>query len=198
MGAIAVFDAVNGVEPQSETVWRQANKYKVPRICFINKMDRVGADFYYSVETIKTKLGATPVPVQLPIGAEDKFQGIIDLVEEKAIYWVDDVGDKMEIRDIPDSLKDDAKTWRDRLIEKACEANDQLMDKYLGGEEISKDEMRKGLRLGCLSMQLVPVFCGSAFKNKGCASHCSMVLVAYLPSPLDRPPVERSKIRARA
>src|SRR5262249_49744987 len=149
-GAIAVYDGVNGVEPQSETVWRQANKYHVPRICFINKMDRVGADFFYSVETIQSKLGGTPVPVQIPIGAADAFQGVIDLIEEKALVWADDKGEKFETREIPENLQSDAKMWRDRMIEKACENDEALMDKYLNGEEISKEEIRKGLRAGCL------------------------------------------------
>ena len=188
-GAIAVFDGVNGVEPQSETVWRQANKYKVPRICFVNKMDRVGADFFFSVETIQTKLAATPVPVQIPMGAEDGFQGAVDLVEEKALIWKDDSGEKFEIRDIPDDLAVMATTWRERMIESACENDEKLMDKYLNGEEISKDEIRKGLRAGCLSLQITPVFCGSAFKKKGVQPLLDGV-VAYLPSPLDVPPVE--------
>lgn len=187
-GAVAVFDGVSGVEPQSETVWRQANKYKVPRICFVNKMDRVGADFSYSVNTIKEKLAANPVPVQIPIGAEDTFQGVIDLVEEKAIYWNDDNGEKMELREIPENLADDARSAREAMIEKACENDDVLMDKYLNGESLSKDEIRRGLREGCLKLQLTPVFCGSAFKKKGVQPLLDGV-VAFLPSPLDVPPI---------
>jgi elongation factor G len=188
-GAIAVYDGVNGVEPQSETVWRQANKYKVPRICFINKMDRVGADFFYSVDTVKTKLGGNAVPVQIPIGAEDSFQGVIDLIEQKALIWTNDLGDKFDVSDIPADLADDARLWRERMIEKACECDDTLMDKYLGGEALTNDEIRRGLRKGCLNLQLTPVFCGSAFKKKGVQPLLDGV-VAFLPSPLDVPAVE--------
>jgi elongation factor G len=188
-GAIAVYDGVNGVEPQSETVWRQATKYKVPRICFINKMDRVGADFFYSSETIKTKLGGNPVPIQIPIGAEDTFRGMIDLVEQKALIWSDDSGEKFDVQEIPADLKDDAHTWRERMIEKICEADEKLMDKYLSGEALTNDEIRNGLRKGCLSLQLSPVLCGSAFKKKGVQPLLDAV-VAYLPSPLDVPAVE--------
>jgi elongation factor G len=188
-GAIAVFDGVSGVEPQSETVWRQANKYKVPRICFINKMDRVGADFYFSNQTIKDKLGGNPVPVQIPIGAEDTFQGVIDLVQMKAYYWSEDSGEKFEIKEIPDKFMSDAKIWRERMIEKSCENDDNLMNKYLEGKELSIEELKMGLRKGCLNLQITPVFCGSAFKKKGVQPLLDGV-IDYLPSPLDVPAVE--------
>lgn len=188
-GAIAVYDGVSGVEPQSETVWRQANKYKVPRICFINKMDRVGADFFYSVETIKTKLGGNPVPVQIPVGAEDGFRGVVDLIEQKAYLWSDDTGEKFDVTDVPADLASDTQTWRERMIEKACEADETLMDKYLNGETISNDEIRLGLRKGCLNLQIAPVFCGSAFKKKAVQPLLDGV-VAFLPSPLEVPAVE--------
>ncbi|HMN68143.1 MAG TPA: elongation factor G [Bdellovibrionales bacterium] len=188
-GAVAVFDGVNGVEPQSETVWRQANKYKVPRICFINKMDRVGADFEMSVDTIKEKLGARPVPVQFPIGAEDNFKGVVDLIENKAQIWKDDLGEKIELTDVPDDLASTVAVYREILLEAACELEDELMNKYLGGEVLTPDEIRRGLRKATLALAVNPVFCGSAFKNKGVQPLLDGVL-AFLPSPLDVPPVE--------
>jgi elongation factor G len=188
-GAIAVFDGVNGVEPQSETVWRQANKYKVPRICFINKMDRVGADFEMSVETIREKLGARPVPVQLPVGSEDAFQGIIDLIENKALVWKDDLGEKIAEMPVPDDLQPRVDYLREQMIEAAAEQDDALMEKYLGGETLTTDEIRRGLRKGTLSLALTPVFCGSAFKKKGVQPMLDGV-IHFLPSPLDIPPVE--------
>ena len=188
-GAVAVFDGVNGVEPQSETVWRQADKYRVPRICFINKMDRVGADFEMSVGTIRERLGARPVPVQWPIGAEDKFRGVVDLVENKALVWADDTGEKFQIVDVPEELKERVAQLREQMIETACEQDDGLMNKYLGGEELSVAEIKSGLRKGTLSLSLTPVFCGSAFKNKGVQPLLDGVL-DYLPNPLDLPPVE--------
>ncbi len=188
-GAVAVFDGVNGVEPQSETVWRQANKYKVPRICFINKMDRVGADFEMSVGTIKDKLGARPIPVQYPIGSEERFQGVVDLIENKALLWKDDLGEKIDIVDVPDDLASKIAHLREQMVEAACEMDDVLMEKYLGGEELSPDEIRRGLRKATLGLSINPVFCGSAFKKKGVQPLLDGVL-AYLPSPLDVPPVE--------
>jgi elongation factor G len=188
-GAVAVFDGVSGVEPQSETVWRQANKYKVPRLCFINKMDRVGADFFHSVDTIREKLAAVPVPVQIPIGAEDTFEGVIDLIEQKALYFPDTHGEKVDAQEIPEKYKTEAATWRERMVEKACENDEKLMDKYLNGEEISNDEIRRGLRAGCLSLAINPTFCGSAFKKKGVQPLLDGV-VAFLPSPLDVRAVE--------
>jgi elongation factor G len=187
-GAVAVFDGVNGVEPQSETVWRQANKYKVPRICFINKMDRVGADFEMSVETIREKLGARPVPVQLPIGAEDNFQGVIDLIENKALVWRDDLGEKIEELPVPGDLEPRVKYLREQMIEAACESDDNLMNKYLGGETLTTAEIRLGLRKATLAMVINPVFCGSAFKKKGVQPMLDGV-IHFLPSPLDVPPV---------
>ncbi len=188
-GAVAVFDGVNGVEPQSETVWRQANKHKVPRICFINKMDRVGADFEMSVATIRDKLGARPVPVQLPIGSEDRFQGVIDLVENVALVWKDEMGETIEKLDIPADLADQAAKMREQMIEAACEQDDELTEKYLGGIELTTAEIRRGLRDGTLAMNINPVFCGSAFKKKGVQPLLDGV-VDYLPSPLDVPPVD--------
>ena len=188
-GAVAVFDGVNGVEPQSETVWRQATKYKVPRICFINKMDRVGADFEASVETIRERLGARPIPVQYPIGAEDNFQGVIDLIEFKALLWKDDLGETITVADVPEDLRERMTRAREVMIEAACEKDDVLMDKYLNGEELSNDEIRRGLRSATLALSINPVFCGSAFKKKGVQPLLDGVL-ALLPSPLEVPPVE--------
>lgn len=188
-GAVAVFDGVSGVEPQSETVWRQANKYKVPRICFINKMDRVGADFENSVQTIREKLGARPIPLQCPIGAEDKFQGAVDLLTQKAFVWKDDLGEKFEITDVPADLESQVATLREQMIEAACESDDALTEKYLGGETLTEDEIRRGLRQATLALKITPVLCGSAFKNKGVQPLLDAV-VALLPSPLDVPAVE--------
>lgn len=188
-GAVAVFDGVSGVEPQSETVWRQANKYKVPRICFINKMDRVGADFEMSVESIREKLGARPVPVQFPIGSEDNFQGLVDLIENKALIWKDDLGEKIEELAIPPDLEQRTNYLREQLIEAAAEQDDVLMEKYLGGETLTPQEIRAGIRKATLALVLTPVFCGSAFKKKGVQPLLDGVLY-FLPSPLDVPPVE--------
>jgi len=188
-GAIAVFDGVNGVEPQSETVWRQATKYKVPRICFINKMDRVAANFPMSVDTIREKLGGRPVPVQLPIGSEENFLGVVDLIEQKALVWRADNGENFEVTDIPGDLADAVATARENMIEAACEKDDALMEKYLNGEELTADEIRRGLRQATLSLLIQPVFCGSAFKNKGVQPLLDGVL-HFLPSPLEVPPVE--------
>ena len=188
-GAVAVFDGVNGVEPQSETVWRQATKYKVPRICFVNKMDRVGADFEMSVETIRERLGARPVPVQYPIGAEDNFQGVIDLIEFKALLWKDDLGETITEAEVPEDMHARMMRLREQVIEAACEKDDALMEKYLGGEELTIDEIRRGLRKSTLALSVNPVFCGSAFKKKGVQPLLDGIL-HFLPSPLDVPPLE--------
>src|SRR5919206_1820660 len=189
-GACAVFDAVNGVEPQSETVWRQADKYEVPRICFINKMDRVGADFFMSVDTIKEKLGAKPVPLQLPIGREDKFRGMVDLVKMKGITFDDEtMGAKYQEVEIPADLVEQAKEYRAALEESVAEIDDELMAKYLDGHPLTNDELRKGIRKGTISMKFFPVICGSAFKNKGVQQILDAV-VDYLPGPLDVPPMK--------
>ncbi len=190
-GAVAVFDGVNGVEPQSETVWRQADRYKVPRICFINKMDRVGANFHGSVDTLIEKLEANPVCIQLPIGAEDRFQGVIDLIKMKAITWKDSknaTGDEMEVGDIPGDLLDEARVYREKLLDKVTEIDDKLADKYLMGEEISEVEIISALRRGTITMKFFPVLCGAAFKKKGVQPLLDAVL-RYLPSPLDVPPM---------
>jgi elongation factor G len=190
-GAVAVFDGVSGVEPQSETVWRQANKYKVPRICFVNKMDRVGANFDSSVESIRERLAANPVPFQLPIGSEDQFSGVIDLIRMKALVWGvgDTKGDKWDETDIPSDLKDDALLAREFLIEQVANADDVLAEKYLSGDEISESDLKAAARRGAIDFKFVPVFCGSAFKNKGVQPLLDAVL-DYLPSPLDLPAVE--------
>jgi len=194
-GACAVFDAVSGVEPQSETVWRQADKYRVPRICFVNKMDRIGADFKRTLEQIETKLGGNPVAVQLPIGSEDKFRGVIDLVQMKAITYVDEtMGADYVIEEIPSDLLAEAKVSREKLIEKVSEHDDELLEKYLHGEEISGDEIKAVLRRRLIesvrheAAPFVVVVCGSAFKNKGVQPLLDAI-VDYLPSPLDVPPI---------
>ncbi len=189
-GACALFCAVGGVEPQSETVWRQANKYGVPRVAFINKMDRAGANFLRVVEQIRTRLGATPVPIQLPIGAEDRFQGVVDLLKMRAIYWDDTTqGMKFEERDVPAEMMAECKAWRERMIEAAAEANEALMDKYLGGEELTVEEIKRGLRARSLASEIVVTMCGSAFKNKGVQSMLDGV-IEFLPSPVDRPAIK--------
>jgi len=189
-GACAVFDAVNGVEPQSETVWRQADKYEVPRICFINKMDRVGADFFMSVDTIKEKLGAKPVPLQIPIGREDKFRGMVDLVKMKGITFDDEtMGAKYQEVEIPADLAEQAKEYRAALEESVAEVDDELMAKYLDGHALTNDEVKKGLRKGVIGLKFFPVLCGTAFKNKGVQQILDAV-VDYLPSPLDVPPIK--------
>jgi elongation factor G len=191
-GAVAVFDAVAGVEPQTETVWRQANKYNVPRFCFVNKMDRVGADFERCVSMIKTRLDATPAVVQLPIGAESSFRGVIDLINMKAVLWPlddDTEGAKYDVVDIPAEYADAAEAARHELLEVIAHVDDVLLEKYLGDEEISADEIRNAIRLGTLSFEFVPVLCGSAFKNKGVQPMLDAV-VDFLPSPLDIPPTQ--------
>jgi elongation factor G len=189
-GAVAVFDAVAGVQPQSETVWRQADKYRVPRICFINKMDRVGADFYRAVDTIVDRLKAKPVPIQIPVGAEDQFKGVIDLVEMKAVLWRDEtLGAKFDVVDIPEDLMERAKSYREQMIEAVSEFDDVLFEKFVHGEALSNDEIRAGIRHATISLKIFPVICGSAFKNKGVQTMMDAV-VDYLPSPLDIPPVK--------
>jgi elongation factor G len=188
-GACAVFCAVGGVEPQSETVWRQANKYHVPRMAFVNKMDRAGANFLRVVEQMKTRLGANPVPLQLPIGAEDHFQGVVDLIRQKAIYWNEnDMGTTYDERDIPADMVDDCSKWREHMIEAAAESTDELMEKYLDSGELSEDEIRQGLRARTLRNEIVPALCGSAFKNKGVQAMLDAIIY-YMPSPLDVPAI---------
>ena len=189
-GAVAVFDGVAGVEPQSETVWRQADKYGVPRICFINKLDRAGASFDRSFESIITRLGANPVAIQIPIGLEDQLKGVVDLISMKGLIWKDESkGAEYETVEIPDDLKEAAAAAREKLIEAVASVDDGLMHKYIEGEEISEPEIRKALRAGTISLKLVPVVTGSAFKNKGVQTLLDAV-VDFLPSPLDVPPVE--------
>lgn len=189
-GAVVVFDSVAGVEPQSETVWRQANKYGVPRIVFVNKMDRMGANFLRVVGQIKQRLGSNPVVVQLPIGAEEEFKGVIDLIKMKAIHWDEEnKGMTFEYKEIPAEFKDACEEYRALLIEAAAEATEELMEKYLEGEELSEEEIKKALRQLTISNQVVPVFCGSAFKNKGVQAVLDGV-IEYLPSPIDIPDVQ--------
>jgi elongation factor G len=189
-GACMVYDAVAGVQPQSETVWRQANKYRVPRLAFINKMDRVGATFFKSYGHIRDRLKGNPVPIQIPIGAEEKFEGVIDLVTMQAIYWDEaSQGMKFERRPIPDELAAEAKEWRDKMIEAAAEANEELMNKYLETNELSVEEIKRGLRLRTIANEIVPMLCGTAFKNKGVQAMLDAV-IDYLPSPIDIPPVK--------
>jgi len=188
-GAVVVFDGVAGVEPQSETVWRQADRYRVPRICFINKLDRTGADFWRCVEMIRDRLGARPVTIQLPIGNEEKFTGVVDLITMKAIiYRAEDLGAEMEITDIPADLVEAARSARERMVEIVAEMDDELTHKYLEGHNLSEADIKRGLRLGTLEYRIVPVLAGSALKNKGVQPMLDAV-VDYLPSPLDVPPV---------
>jgi elongation factor G len=192
-GACMVYCAVGGVQPQSETVWRQANKYRVPRLAFVNKMDRVGANFFKVYDQMKARLKGNPVPIQLPIGAEDKFQGVVDLVSMQAIYWDEaSQGMKFERRDIPAELQSLAKEWREKMVEAAAEANEELMNKYLESGELSLDEVKKGIRIRTINNEIVPMLCGSAFKNKGVQAMLDAV-VEYLPSPIDIPPVKGQK-----
>ncbi len=189
-GACMVYDAVAGVQPQSETVWRQANKYKVPRLAFINKMDRQGADYFKSYDHIRTRLKGNPVPIQIPIGAEEKFEGVVDLVRMQAIYWDDpSQGMKYEMRAVPANLLEQAKEWREKMVEAAAEANDELMHIYLEGHDLSVDNIKLGLRARTIRNEIVPMLCGTAFKNKGVQAMLDAV-VDYLPSPLDIPPVK--------
>ncbi|TCP53201.1 elongation factor G [Tamaricihabitans halophyticus] len=190
-GAVAVFDGKEGVEPQSEQVWRQADKYEVPRICFVNKMDKLGADFYFTVRTIRERLGARPLVVQLPIGAESEFQGVIDLVSMKALTWRGDVkkGEQYEVEEIPEDLAETAAEYREQLIEAVAESDEALMEKYFGGEELTAEEIKSGIRKLTIEREAYPVLCGSAFKNKGVQPMLDAVL-DFLPSPLDVPPVQ--------
>ena len=189
-GAVAVFDSVQGVEPQSETVWRQADKYQVPRIAFMNKMDRVGADFYFSVQTIIDRLGANPVPIQIPIGRESEYRGSIDLITMKAYVYDDEtLGAKYKIEDIPADLIDKAKEYREKMLEAVAEFDDHVMEKYLNGQSLTEDEVRRVVRAGAIAMKVTPVLCGSAFKNKGVQQLLDGV-VDFLPSPVDVPPVK--------
>ncbi|KOR28493.1 elongation factor G, partial [Achromatium sp. WMS2] len=189
-GACALFCAVGGVEPQSETVWRQANKYGVPRIAFVNKMDRMGANFFRVVEQIKQRLGSNGVPIQVPIGAEEHYQGIVDLVRMQAIIWnEDDKGMTYQAQAIPDDLLDTCNHWRDKMIEAAAEGSDALMEKYLEGSELSEEEIRAGLRARTLKNEIVPILCGSAFKNKGVQAVLDAVIY-YLPAPPDVPAIK--------
>ena len=189
-GACAVFDAVGGVEPQSETVWRQANKYHVPRMVFVNKMDRAGADFLRVVAQIRERLGSNPIPLQLNIGAEENFRGVVDLVKMKAIIWDEaNMGTTYQEEEIPPEMLAECEAWREKLVEAAAEANDELMEKYLGDGELTEDEIHSGLRIRTLGGEIVPAMCGSAFKNKGVQAMLDAV-VRYLPSPLDVPPIK--------
>ncbi len=189
-GAVTVLCSVGGVEPQTETVWRQGNKYHVPRMIFVNKMDRAGADFLRVVEQVKERLGANAVPIQLPIGAEEHFEGLVDLIRMKAIYWDDaNMGTSHEARDIPDNMQADCQAWREKMVEAAAEANDELMDKFFNDSDLSDDEIRAGLRQRTLAGELVVTMCGSAFKNKGVQAMLDGV-VDYMPSPVDVPAIK--------
>ncbi len=189
-GAVFVLCAVGGVEPQSETVWRQANRYEVPRMAFVNKMDRMGANFFRVVEQLKDRLGATAVPIQVPIGAEEDFSGVIDLIKMKSIVWSDEnMGVEFHYEDIPDDMADIAEEWRANMVEAAAEANDEMMEKYLEGEELSEDEIMEGLRIRTLNLEITPVTLGSAFKNKGVQAMLDKI-IELMPSPLDVPPIK--------
>ena len=189
-GAVVVFCGTSGVEPQSETVWRQANRYEVPRMVFVNKMDRAGADFFRVVEQIRERLGSNPVPVQLAIGAEEKFEGVVDLIRMKAIYWDEsDQGHTYEARDIPEELVSDANTWRELMMETAAEASEELMDKYLEEGELAEEEIKLGLRIRTLANEIVPALCGSAFKNKGVQAMLDAV-IDFLPAPTEVKAIE--------
>ncbi|MBV8847843.1 MAG: elongation factor G [Bryobacterales bacterium] len=193
-GAVAVFDAVAGVQPQSETVWRQADKYKVPRICFINKMDRTGADFYRAVDTIVDRLQARPVPIQLPIGAEDQYKGVVDLITMKARVWRDEsLGAKYDDVEVPEDLKAQATEFHEKLIEAVAESDDHLFTKFVEGEPISQSELKAGIRKATIAQKIFPVVCGTAFKNKGVQNLLDAV-VDYLPSPLEVPPIQGADV----
>ena len=189
-GACMVYDSVGGVQPQSETVWRQANKYGVPRLAFVNKMDRVGADFFKVYRQMRERLRGNPIPLQIPIGAEEKFAGVVDLVRMKAIYWDEaNQGTKFEYRKIPADLADLAEEWHEKMVEAAAEANEELMNKYIGEGDLSLEEVKRGLRTRTIAGEIVPMLCGSAFKNKGVQAMLDAV-IDYMPSPVDIPPVE--------
>ena len=196
-GAVAVFDGVAGVEPQSETVWRQADKYKVPRICFVNKLDRTGADFYRCVEMIKDRLGCKPLPVNLPIGSEADLKGVVDLVKMKGVVWQnEDLGAKFDYVDIPSDLKEKAEQYRKELVETAVEQDEKIMEAYLEGKEPSETELIKCIRKGTLSFNFVPILTGSAFKNKGVQPLLDAV-IDYLPSPNDLKSIEGTKVQSK-
>ena len=189
-GACMVYCAVGGVQPQSETGWRQANKYKVPRLAFVNKMDRTGANFFKVYDQMRARLKANPIPLQIPIGAEDSFEGVVDLVKMKAIYWDDaSQGTKFEYRDVPAELMDQAREWREKLVEVAAESSEELMDKYLNDGDLPEEDIKKALRQRTIDSEIVPMMCGTAFKNKGVQAMLDAV-IEYLPSPVDIPPVE--------
>jgi elongation factor G len=189
-GACMVYCAVGGVQPQSETVWRQANKYKVPRLAFVNKMDRQGANFFKVYDQMKSRLKANPVPIQIPIGAEEKFEGVVDLIRMKAIYWDEaSQGMKFDMRPVPAELEASAKEWREKMLESAAEANEELMNKYLESGDLSPDEIKAGLRQRTIASEIVPMMCGSAFKNKGVQAMLDAV-IEYMPAPTDIPPVK--------
>jgi elongation factor G len=192
-GTVVVLCASSGVQPQTETVWRQANRYGVPRLIFVNKMDRTGADFLRVVKQVRERLGAIPVPMQLPIGAEDNFKGVVDLLKMKAIIWNEhDQGMTFEYKDIPQDLVVASGKWREHMIEAAAEANDEFMDKYLGGDELTEEEIISGLRHRTLANEIVPTFCGSAFKNKGVQAVLDAV-IQYLPAPTEVKAIEGVK-----
>src|SRR6188472_1663885 len=189
-GACMVYDSVGGVQPQSETVWRQANKYKVPRLAFVNKMDRIGANFFKVHDQMRSRLKANPVPIQVPIGAEDKFAGVVDLVKMKAIYWDDATqGMKYDMRDVPPELADVAAEWREKMLESAAEANEELMNRYLETGSLTAEDIKRGLRMRTIDNEIVPMLCGSAFKNKGVQAMLDAV-IDYMPAPTDIPPVK--------
>ena len=188
-GACMVYCAVGGVQPQSETVWRQANKYKVPRLAFVNKMDRTGANFFKVYDQMRLRLKANPIPVQIPIGAEENFKGVVDLIKMKAIFWDEaSQGTKFTYEDIPAELQASAAEWREKMVEAAAESSEELMDKYLGGEALSEEEIKKALRTRTIANEIVPMMCGTAFKNKGVQAMLDAV-IDFMPSPVDIPPV---------
>jgi len=188
-GAVTLFCAKGGVEPQSETVWRQADRYNIPRLAYINKMDITGADFFRCIDMMRSKLKANPVPIQLPIGKEEGFKGIIDLVKQKAYYYVDDLGNHIEETDIPEDMKDLVKEYRFKLIETVADQDEELMLKYLEDDEISEEEIKRGIRKATINVSIIPVTCGSSYKNKGVQKLLDAI-VDYLPSPLDVPPIK--------
>jgi elongation factor G len=195
--AVAVFCAVSGVQPQSETVWRQMNKYRVPRLAFVNKMDRAGADFLRCVEQIQSRLRGNPVPVQLPIGAEDNFEGVVDLIRMKSIYWDEATeGMRFEYREVPEEMLEECKVWREKMVEAAAEANEQLLHKYLEGEPLTEEEIRSGLRARTIRNEICLTLCGSAFKNKGVQAMLDAV-IEFMPSPVEMPPVRGTDDRGR-
>ena len=192
-GACMVYCAVGGVQPQSETVWRQANKYRVPRLAFVNKMDRTGANFFKVYEQMRSRLKANPVVLQVPIGAEENFRGVVDLVKMKAIFWDEaSQGMKFEYGEIPADLLETCKEWREKMVESAAEGSDELMTKYLEGHALTEEEIKKGLRNRAIKSEIVPMLCGSAFKNKGVQAMLDAV-IDYMPAPTDIPPVKGEK-----